>query len=48
MLGSRGGAGGGDYSQDTSYDQSAAPRTGGAKAPAAATTGGEPDDDIPF
>ena len=52
MLGSRGGAGGGDYSQDTStsYDQSQAPRAGGAKAqvPAPATAGGEPDDDIPF
>ena len=48
MLGSRGGAGGGDYSQDTSYDQSKAPRAGGAKAPASATAGGEPDDDIPF
>jgi len=47
MLGSRGGAGGGDSSQDASYDQSAAPRASGAKAPAAATAG-DLDDDIPF
>jgi single-strand DNA-binding protein len=48
MLGSRGGAGGGDLNQDASYDQSQAPRAAGAKAPAAATAGSEPDDDIPF
>jgi len=47
MLGSRGGAGGADYNQDASYDQGAAPRTSGAKTPAAATAG-DLDDDIPF
>lgn len=47
MLGSRGGAGGGDFNQDASYDQSAAPRPSGAKTPASATAG-DMDDDIPF
>jgi single-strand DNA-binding protein len=47
MLGSRGGAGAADYSQDASYDQSASPRASGAKAPAAAAAG-DLDDDIPF